>query len=145
MTKLTCIIAGGRDFNNYEALKEAIKKSKFDIGEVVSGGAKGADALGERWAKENSISLKIMKADWDDISSPFAIIAYKKDWNGNNTPYNKAAGFIRNEDMARYALKSGNGACILLPGGNGTANMLKLAKEYKLEIFVHNELKKGNT
>ena len=36
----------------------------MSITEVISGGAKGADQLAERYAKENGIKLTVIKADW---------------------------------------------------------------------------------
>ena len=33
-------------------------------GVIISGGARGADAMAERWAKEHGIPLTVFKADW---------------------------------------------------------------------------------
>jgi hypothetical protein len=55
---------------------------------------------------------------------------FPADWN----KYGKAAGPIRNAQMAKYA-----DAVILFPGGRGTANMRKLAKEHGLEILYDAE------
>jgi len=78
------IIAGSRDFNNYELLKEKVddyllstlapdrklydefiiqllynEKSTYSFHiEIVSGGARGADRLGERYAKERKLAVK---------------------------------------------------------------------------------------
>jgi len=59
-------IVGSRDFELYDKLVEYIK-SKIDVSEitvVVSGGAKGADTLAERFAKENNIPLTVVLPDW---------------------------------------------------------------------------------
>lgn len=56
-------IIGSRSFDNYDFLKTRFK----DIGEievVISGGAKGADALAEKWALENNIPTKIFLPDF---------------------------------------------------------------------------------
>ena len=55
------IIAGSRSFNNFPALEKAILYVLQDnkITEVVSGMARGADTLGETWARNNNISIKI--------------------------------------------------------------------------------------
>lgn len=51
------IIAGGRDFNDYELLKRECDRfinfidPKVDI-EIVWGGARGADSLGRKYAVE---------------------------------------------------------------------------------------------
>lgn len=83
------IIAGTRDFNDYALLKRRLTYflqnaivRQTEI-EIVSGGCQGADALGERYTQENNFKLKLFPADW--------------------AKYGKAAGPIRNADMARYA------------------------------------------
>ena len=45
------IIAGGRDFNDYERLCKIMEKAqrKIDIECIVCGKARGADSLGEKW------------------------------------------------------------------------------------------------
>jgi DNA primase catalytic core len=112
------IIAGSRDAVSYAVLLSAIKKSGFDITEVVSGGAKGADALGERWAADNNIPIKKMPADWSS--------------------YGKGAGIKRNGEMADYVVKSGTPALIALWDGHshGTKNMIELAKANKMPVYV---------
>ena len=48
-------IVGSRDFNDYDKLCKFIYKTCIDenysIREIVSGGARGADKLGEQFAK----------------------------------------------------------------------------------------------
>ena len=81
----TVVVAGGRDFKNYESLTKhldimlanVIKKYEVTI---VSGGARGADALGARYAKDKGLNLKTMPADWDK--------------------FGKSAGYKRNQAMA---------------------------------------------
>ena len=53
------IIAGSRSFNDYTLLKTELDKLFVEPFIVVSGGAKGADSLGERWAEEYNASVKI--------------------------------------------------------------------------------------
>ena len=77
------IIAGTRTFNDYEFIKNNIMKIKNPIKEIVSGNSNRVDKLGEKFAKENNIELKIFKADWDNLG--------------------KKAGPIRNQEMANYA------------------------------------------
>lgn len=109
------IIAGGRDFNN-KALLE--KKMSFyfqniEINEVVCGCAKGADTLGRDWAEDKDIPVELFPADWDK--------------------HGKAAGYIRNKQMAEYATH-----LIAFWDGEsrGTKHMIDLAKEYGLEIRI---------
>jgi len=79
------IIAGCRDFKDYHLVKTKIEynRNTHPITEVVSGGAEGADRLGEQYAIENNIPLKIFPAEW--------------------SKYGPAAGPIRNRQMAEYA------------------------------------------
>jgi hypothetical protein len=84
------IIAGCRDIYDYEAVRRAVENSGFQVTEVVSGCATGVDTLGERWAEENGVPVKRFPADWNK--------------------YGKAAGGMRNGDMAVYARDGGRRA-----------------------------------
>ncbi len=70
-------VIGGRDFNDYERLKNIL--SLFHISLMVSGGARGADSLGEKYADENNIKKQIFIPQWD--------------------LFGKSAGFIRNTEI----------------------------------------------
>ena len=77
------VVAGCRDFTDYDMAKEFILSVTKDITEeitVISGGSKGADALGERFAKEYGHKIEFFPADWET--------------------YGRAAGPIRNKQMA---------------------------------------------
>jgi hypothetical protein len=107
------IIAGGRDVYDYAILLAAIEEANFTITEVVSGGAKGADALGEQYAESMNLTLKIYPADWEK--------------NG------RAAGPIRNRQMAEY----GEQLIALWDGkSRGTKNMIEAATKKGLTIYV---------
>lgn len=102
------IIAGGRDFNDYDFLCRKVDKilsRQIEI-EIVSGVAKGADKLGERYAEEHGYPIKRFPADWGT--------------------FKKQAGYIRNEEMARYA-----DALIAFWDGrsSGTQHMIIIAEE----------------
>lgn len=113
------IIAGTRDFDNYELLKQKMDKilaARVRNNEeiiIVSGTARGADKLGERYARERGYTIKRFPADWDK--------------NG------KRAGYIRNEEMAKYA-----DACVCFwdEASRGTKHMIDLATRYKLALRV---------
>lgn len=110
------IIAGGRDFNDYEALKQAcdfyLSQTHKRI-TIVSGKAKGADTLGERYAEERGFKISAHPADWDQ--------------------YGKSAGFIRNREMAEEA-----NALIAFwdKSSRGTASMIDLANKHNLTVAV---------
>ena len=108
------IIAGGRDFNKGEVLYKTLYGLELDIiDEVVCGDAKGADTLGAEWAHMKSIPVKHFPAEWDK--------------------YGKAAGFIRNAEMADYAdflLAFWDGK------SKGTAHMIKTMSIKKKPYLV---------
>ncbi len=111
------IIAGGREFSNYQLLKlkcdQLLSQSdKTDI-QIVSGGAKGADELGERYAREKRYIVKRFEANWEADG--------------------KAAGPIRNRKMAEYAthlIAFWNGS------SRGTMSMINIATELGLKIRI---------
>lgn len=111
------IIAGGRDFSDYDLLTKEVETlivGEADV-EIVSGGAKGADRLGEFFAIDHDLPIKRFPADWDR--------------------YGKAAGFKRNSEMADYA-----DHCICFWDGKskGTGHMINLAKNKGLHITIVN-------
>jgi hypothetical protein len=103
------IIAGGKDYELDGADYDKLDKIK-GITEVVSGGASGADGCGEFWAGQRNLPVKRFLADWGT--------------------HGKAAGPIRNRDMAEYA-----DAVALFPGGAGTASMRTEAKRAGISIY----------
>lgn len=111
------IIAGSRDFNDYEFLKTKIsfllQNVKEEI-EIVSGRAKGADKLGERFALEMGYKVKYFVPDWDGLG--------------------KRAGIMRNKDMADYA-----NACVVFwkNKSKGSANMIDEAKKRNLKLRIY--------
>jgi hypothetical protein len=105
------IIAGSRDFTDYQLLIDTLREEGFTsntVTTVVSGCAHGADKLGERWAVSQCIPIARFPADWDS--------------------YGKRAGFVRNGEMAEYA-----DACIVFWNGSskGTKHMADIAKRKK--------------
>ena len=122
------IIAGSRSIAEYQYLLDAIKESGFDIDTIISGHAFGVDSLGEKFAQENCLSLRIKPAKWKEIDVPGAVIKRNK----FGKPYNAVAGHWRNEEMAKIA-----DALILIWDGksSGSANMKKIAQRYDLKIY----------
>ena len=99
------IVAGGRDFNDYELLCRKLDffLSSTENPVIVCGEARGADSLGKRYALERGIPVISFPADWDR--------------------YGKSAGFRRNKEMAANA-----DALVAFWDGKsrGTANMIEL-------------------
>lgn len=108
-------IIGGRDFSNYDAVRHQLNliRSRYSVSCIVSGGAKGADSLAERYANEYNIKTLIFKADWDK--------------------YGKTAGFIRNSDIV-----NNSDLIIAFWDGNskGTLDSINKALKTKTNIVV---------
>lgn len=111
------IIAGGRDVTDYGVVEDAVAAAQekgFVITEVVSGGASGVDYLGEVYARNHNLPIRRFKADWDR--------------------YKKAAGPIRNQEMAVY----GESLIAIWDGiSRGTKNMIEEANKRGLKVFVY--------
>ena len=117
------LVCGGRDFDDYNLLSsylvELFVKSLLvpeDV-TIISGHARGADKLGERFANANNCKLLIFPADWDK--------------------YKKAAGFIRNQRMIDEGKPD---LVVAFKGGTGTADMVKRAKKHNIRVI---EVKDG--
>jgi len=113
-------IIGSRTFNNYDLLTDEINKLKsiYDIKAIVSGGAKGADLLGKKYAIENNLEY----------------IEYLPDWKR----FGKSAGVIRNKDIINTA----NIVIAFWDGvSKGTKNSIDIAnKQNKKILVVKNEI-----
>ena len=118
MDNFKVIIAGSRGFSNYRLLHDECNKFLRDKRKthniiIVSGNARGADLLGERYAKDEDFALEVYPANW------------KK--------FGKSAGFRRNEQMAEIA-----DALIAFWDGesHGTKHMIDIMNEKNLEVRV---------
>ena len=107
------IIAGSREISQYEAVKEAVKEAGFEITEVVSGGARGVDVLGERFALDNGLAVRRFLANW--------------------TTFGPRAGYMRNVEMSEYA-----DALIAVWDGQspGTEMMVDIMKRAEKPVHV---------
>src|SRR5262245_31407524 len=59
------IIAGSRTFTDYQRLCQVLAPERHRITQVLTGGARGADALGKRWAWSKQVPWKGFKAEWE--------------------------------------------------------------------------------
>lgn len=112
------IVAGSRSFNNYGLLEKKLNKILsrcIASAEIVSGGAKGADTMGERYAKAHKLSVHRFPAQWEK--------------------YGRSAGYKRNAEMAEFA-----DALVAFWDGasRGTEHMINLAREKGLRVRVVN-------
>lgn len=111
------IIAGGRNYIfkpiDYSWLD--MLRAQVFIEEVVCGEARGADTCGKNWALSRGIPVASFPADWDK--------------------HGRAAGPIRNQEMAEYAIAEGNGGLVAFPGQGGTNDMVKRARRIGLKVW----------
>lgn len=112
------VIAGSRGTRDYQVVKDIVEESPFDITEVVSGGARGVDSLGERWAEYHDVPttgdrFHISSEEWDEMGSK--------------------AGPLRNADMAEYA----DAAIAIWDGQSpGTRSMIEKAYEEGIPVEI---------
>ena len=116
MSNYKVVVAGGRNFNNYQLLNEKldkILKNKMPNVTIISGTAKGADRLGELYAQHHNIALQQYPANWDF--------------------FGRRAGYLRNIQMAEAA-----DAVIVFWDGEsrGTKMMIDIAKTYHLPLRI---------
>ncbi len=111
------LIAGSRSIGRAAAVDRALAHAEglgLDITEVVSGGARGVDRLGEDWARERGIPMRLHEPDWHGLG--------------------KRAGLIRNEEM----VKSSDAVVALHDGvSRGTAHTLRLAQAAGLPVYLY--------
>lgn len=122
-------IVGGRDFNNFELLCKSISDNNLKPSMIISGGAKGADTLAEKFANQFKIPKQIFYADWDNLKKKPIKIKH----NEFGKPYNALAGFNRNKlivDTADIILAFWNGK------STGTKNTIDYAKEKQKQIII---------
>jgi hypothetical protein len=103
--KIKLAVVGSRGFCDYNLMKAVL--SDYGISMIISGGARGADALAELYAKDMGIEFKVIPAEWDK--------------------YGKSAGFIRNQEIIKECDE-----CVAFWDGQsrGTAHDIELCKKY---------------
>lgn len=69
-------VVGSRSFNDYKLLCDVV--SKYDISLIISGGAKGADTLAERYADERQIKKEIILPNYDKYGRGAPLIRNKE-------------------------------------------------------------------
>ena len=123
--KLTVLVCGGRDFNDYELVSKSLQSTireyyfeMFGVKPLVSdifiihGAAKGADSLAQTFCINNNVEYKAYPADWDK--------------------YGKSAGYKRNTQML---VEGKPDLVIAFPGGKGTSMMCKIAEEAGVDVI----------
>jgi hypothetical protein len=116
------IIAGSREFTDFEYAKKKLeplfKNINKDEIEIISGNARGADKIGEEWAKFKNYKLSIFPAQWNK--------------------FGKSAGYKRNEEMANYAKESETPRliCFWNYESKGTKHMIDIAKKLNIKTKI---------
>jgi hypothetical protein len=102
------IICGGRDYRLTPRDYDWL--NTLPITAVLSGNGRGVDRDAEYWAQRKGLPVTRVPAQWDT--------------------YGKAAGPIRNQAMVAQA-----DGCVAFPGGRGTADCVRRAKQAGLQIW----------
>lgn len=107
------LICGGRDYQDKEKIFQTLDAmhNATPISLVVHGAARGADLLGEEWAKSREIAYYGVPAKWQELG--------------------RKAGPLRNLDMLARITPD---LVIAFPGGRGTDNMIKLASCNNIKV-----------
>lgn len=112
------VVAGCRDYNNYNEAKEFIDSCIAPIKEehtiiFVSGACRGADMLGERYASENNYQIERYPAQW--------------------AKYGKSAGPKRNKKMVEI---SDMIICFWDGESRGTKSTIEFAKSLLKNVKI---------
>lgn len=108
------LVCGGRDYRDTKTFDRAMCEidNHVSIGEIIHGGANGADTMAGCWGEKYNIPVTVFKADW--------------------SRHGRRAGPLRNEQMLAEGKPD---YVVAFPGGRGTAHMVRIAKEAGLKVF----------
>lgn len=109
------VVAGSRTFSDYEQLRDTLDQALSGILQpvIISGMARGADALGCRYAAERGLRVVQMPARWESDG--------------------KQAGYRRNERMGDRADQV---ICFWDGQSRGTRHMIELAQARQLPVTI---------
>ena len=113
-------VVGSRDFDDFDLFVKVMDRLRLvkDIQAIISGGARGADAMAAHYAEVNEIPLTVFEADWDK--------------------YGKGAGFIRNKDIWGA---SDMGIAFYDGVSKGTKHSFDLARKQNKKLLIFNYTK----
>lgn len=114
------IIAGSRDIDDYSVAEPIILRGLDcldieipTITAIISGGARGPDRLGVRWACQHNVKFETFLANWNK--------------------YQRTAGILRNVEMGKVA----DAAIFIWDGtSRGTAHMMEYMESMGKPIYV---------
>jgi len=110
--KIKLAVVGSRSFNDYEFLKKILQFHPCK--KIISGGARGADTLADRYATENNITMQEFLPNWN--------------------VYGKSAGFLRNKQI----VESCDELVAFFDGESpGTKYSITLAKDAGKPVYIY--------
>lgn len=117
------LVCGGRDYADtmrvWGTLKYYHSQQPFSV--LIHGAASGADTLAKEWAEAAGVPVLPFRAAWDDLTTEPVVLRHRRD----GTPYNAAAGHIRNQRMLDEGRPD---VVVAFPGGKGTQDMIGRAR-----------------
>lgn len=107
-------VCGGRDFEDRAFVFATLDRihKKRPITTLVHGAAPGADWFAQMWARARAVRYVGCPADWDRLG--------------------RGAGPVRNAYMAA---QEGIEGLLAFPGGTGTADMVRRAREAGIKVM----------
>ena len=125
------LVCGGRDYWNRDQIWWVLgdlHKRRGPIAVLIHGNASGADQHSRNWARYHDIDDERYDADWQDLSHPDAVVKTHPD----GRQYDAMAGPRRNKRMIDEGRPD---LVVAFPGGTGTADMVKQAKQAGIEVI----------
>lgn len=115
-------VTGGRDFNDRAWVMWALDRASSGLDDVqlVVGDASGVDTWARLWALERGHQVRVFVADW--------------------STHGRAAGPIRNREMLDQGRPE---LLVAFPGGRGTADCIRAARERLIPVLMANRNAKG--
>jgi len=115
------VVTGGREYNDAARVNACLDwiHAGACITVLVQGGARGADALAARWAREHL--------------PPERRVTVEAEW----TRYGKSAGMRRNQLMLDTHKPD---LVLAFPGGTGTANCVFEARARRIPVLLESEV-----
>lgn len=114
MNKIWIGVTGSRHHRDKHFIEDALDQYLDFVEGIVTGDARGADAIARQYALEKGLQLIVCEADWDR--------------------YGKAAGPIRNESIV---IQADTILAFPLPSSKGTWNTVKQARQRGIPVDIY--------